>query len=283
MNQFFIYGLADPDTKIIRYVGQTNNLKKRLDSHMTEMRSAIRNGGRVNRKNAWLMSLNSRGVKPDMIPLMEADTREKINDEEIRIIAELLDCGFDLTNGDRGGNRTTEINEAHKAKMAASARKRVASDVTKLKMSTIAKKIARQNLELTQTRIENLRIANQTLIHPEGEECNHSKLTEQDVINIRKELKLGKSLQEIAKQYPQSSKVSIHKAGTGATWNHIAEEPFVPRKKVKLTPKDIIEIREMLSKGIYQQIIADKFNVNNSLISMIKTGKRYPLSVEEKE
>lgn len=283
MNQFFIYGLADPDTKIIRYVGQTNNLKKRLDSHMTEMRSAIRNGGRVNRKNAWLMSLNSRGVKPDMIPLTEADTREKINDEEIRIIAELLDCGFDLTNGDRGGNRTTEITEAHKKNLSKVAMGRKASDETKLKMSQTAKRIARENPELTQARIENLRISNQTLIHPKGDECTFAKLTEQDVIKIRKELKLGKSLQEVAKQYPENTKTAVHAAGAGKSWVHVAEEPFVPRKKVKLTPKDIIEIREMLSKGIYQQIIADKFNVNNSLISMIKTGKRYPLSVEEKE
>ena len=43
---------------------------------------------------------------------------------------------------------------------------------------------------------------------------------------------------------------------------------------VKLSEGDIQTIRERIAAGAKQQDLADQYGVSNSLISMIKTGKR---------
>lgn len=43
---------------------------------------------------------------------------------------------------------------------------------------------------------------------------------------------------------------------------------------LKLTPKDYDTIRELLAKGDRQEIIAKRFGVSSSYISMINTGRR---------
>lgn len=45
--------------------------------------------------------------------------------------------------------------------------------------------------------------------------------------------------------------------------------------KAKLTEKDVLEIRKLLSKGKYQKDIAAAFNVQQSAISAIKVGKHW--------
>lgn len=38
MNTKFIYTLSDPNTGLVRYVGKTNNIRKRLSSHLSNNR-----------------------------------------------------------------------------------------------------------------------------------------------------------------------------------------------------------------------------------------------------
>ena len=44
---------------------------------------------------------------------------------------------------------------------------------------------------------------------------------------------------------------------------------------VKLTEQDVHEIRQMLSRGISQMVIAEKYGVTQRTISMIKTGETW--------
>ena len=94
MTNFYIYGLADPETKMIRYVGQTNNLKRRFNAHIQEAKSYRSN----NRKINWINSILNRNLIPEMILLDECESREELNLKEKEIITTLLECGFDLTN-----------------------------------------------------------------------------------------------------------------------------------------------------------------------------------------
>jgi len=56
-----------------------------------------------------------------------------------------------------------------------------------------------------------------------GERNGHSKLTEKDVIDLRKQYSQGGvSLRSLAKEYGMSHE-SIRKAITGVTWTHIGE------------------------------------------------------------
>jgi hypothetical protein len=43
----------------------------------------------------------------------------------------------------------------------------------------------------------------------------------------------------------------------------------------KLTKEDVVEIRELLAKGVYQEVIAKKFGVSRSAICLINTGKHW--------
>jgi predicted GIY-YIG superfamily endonuclease len=52
----FIYGLLCPIKNTIDYVGQTNNLEKRLISHLSDKHKSM--------KNNWIKSLRKKGLKP---------------------------------------------------------------------------------------------------------------------------------------------------------------------------------------------------------------------------
>jgi len=43
----------------------------------------------------------------------------------------------------------------------------------------------------------------------------------------------------------------------------------------KLKPEDVVEIKKMIEQGCFQKDIAKKFNVAQSTISEIKTGKKW--------
>lgn len=64
----YIYGLIDPDTNNIRYVGQTVNLELRIKQHSkcSERRDAPNSP-----RNRWLMSLWKRGLVPHLVVLEE--------------------------------------------------------------------------------------------------------------------------------------------------------------------------------------------------------------------
>ena len=65
----YIYGLKDPITKEIRYVGKTVNPKSRYQKH-------VKNDDMCNRhKKAWINSLKRTGHKPEMVILEETDEK----------------------------------------------------------------------------------------------------------------------------------------------------------------------------------------------------------------
>jgi hypothetical protein len=67
-----------------------------------------------------------------------------------------------------------------------------------------------------------------------GEQHGRSKLTEKDVIKIRRAMNRGASHVDLAENYPQVDPVTIFRAGTGRTWIYLGEPPSparLPRKK----------------------------------------------------
>lgn len=64
----YIYGLKDPETDEIRYVGKTNNLKNRYHGHI-----CLCSTDTNRHKASWIKSLRKRNLKPEMIVLEEVD------------------------------------------------------------------------------------------------------------------------------------------------------------------------------------------------------------------
>ena len=65
--QILIYGLRDPVDGRIKYVGQTQNPKTRLDTHLTLART-----GKLDPKSRWIASLLQAGLKPVAVILAVA-------------------------------------------------------------------------------------------------------------------------------------------------------------------------------------------------------------------
>jgi group I intron endonuclease len=95
----YIYALIDPDSREIRYVGQTCNIKKRYSDH-TERWSFVR---RSTHRSHWLGSLQDRGARPIMLPLQTCSCDER-NDAERWWILHLRSQGYSLTNATDGGD-----------------------------------------------------------------------------------------------------------------------------------------------------------------------------------
>lgn len=93
----YIYGLADPNTLRIRYVGKSNNPKERLTGHLSE-----RSLHTKNEKNAWLRSLLEQGLRPVLIILQEI-THGCWAEAERAWICILRMQGCKLTNTSDGG------------------------------------------------------------------------------------------------------------------------------------------------------------------------------------
>lgn len=95
-----IYGLSDPRTGAVRYVGKTNNPSLRLGTHISSRSNA--------RKFDWIQSLLREGVRPVMVVLEVAAQDEGVA-AEARWVTKLRSEGADLTNRteDGGSGRPT--------------------------------------------------------------------------------------------------------------------------------------------------------------------------------
>jgi len=265
MTLLYVYGLLEPETKIIRYVGQTNKPQKRLNDHISEAKTNLK----FNRKNNWIRSLLKENKKPEIMILEEVETIDLCNKAEVFHIAQMLDCGFDLTNATSGGDGFYTRSKESIQRFADSRRGKKFSEETKQKMKLSAKS------RMTPEEIERLRsISNGNPPHFYGEQVSTSKLKEEDVVYIRRQLNSGSRGIDICNQFPNISKSAIYSAAMGKNWQHVDEPVFKPRKMVKLTEENVREIRSLLSENVSQSEIARRFNIHPSTVSDIKRNKR---------
>ncbi len=59
MNEIYIYALKDPENNEIKYIGKTNNIKRRYNNHLQEVNKGI-NTKKVN----WIRKLKENNTKP---------------------------------------------------------------------------------------------------------------------------------------------------------------------------------------------------------------------------
>ena len=95
---WYIYGLIDPNTSEVRYIGWTYDADKRLKSHI---HSAKRT---KSHKSHWIQSLLSANRKPELV-IFETGTADWIEAER-RWIADYRAKGARLTNATDGGEGT---------------------------------------------------------------------------------------------------------------------------------------------------------------------------------
>lgn len=116
-----IYGLIDPNTKELRYIGYTSKLRARYRHHysISELRFNTH-------KNNWLKKLLSLGQKAELIVLEEHQTAEELPQAEIELIEYYKYIGCNLTNGTIGGDGASfghSVSKETRRKMSESAKK----------------------------------------------------------------------------------------------------------------------------------------------------------------
>jgi uncharacterized protein (DUF433 family) len=128
-----VYGLYDPRTGDLRYIGQTvRSLKGRLASHLSK---ANLESSQYSAK--WISSLKKAGVTPTIYCLGEAYSRESLDELEIKLIAEARERGEKLTNLAPGGISSSgyKLGPEFGAKVSNKLRGRPKSPEHRLKLS----------------------------------------------------------------------------------------------------------------------------------------------------
>ena len=146
-----IYGLIDPRDNQCRYVGKTNNFKRRGREHVLPANLRAHT-----HKNKWLKSLIKNDVLPDMFVLEETCESDWEVAEEFWI-GYLRMIGSNLTNGSSGGEggeigadgrhkqaaalrgRSRQFSEEHRANIAIANRVKARDPSCREKMSVAAK------------------------------------------------------------------------------------------------------------------------------------------------
>lgn len=119
MTTVIIYGLVDPITNTVRYVGKTINLRRRIRDHCTRCNK------NVTHLNSWLLGLKNNGLKPEVFVVDEVDNDDWIFWEQ-HYISLFKSWGFKLLNMTIGGDNPP-INKRKGYKHSEESRKRMSA------------------------------------------------------------------------------------------------------------------------------------------------------------
>lgn len=127
----FIYGLKDPNTLEIRYIGQTSQGFKRPEVHVTK--SALKN---KTHRSSWIKSILPK--KP-IIVVLESCSKEDLNSLEIKWIKYAKDNNWNLTNHDSGGSGIRGFKHSDETKKKISNASKLMWKTNPIKMTDEAK------------------------------------------------------------------------------------------------------------------------------------------------
>lgn len=94
-----IYGLCDPRTGELRYIGKSSQLGERLARHIRKAKAGCQRHLR-----RWIAGILQGGHYPEVVILEVAESNAAANDAEIFWIASMRLAGFHLTNLTVGGD-----------------------------------------------------------------------------------------------------------------------------------------------------------------------------------
>lgn len=98
----YIYILSDPITNEIRYIGKTNNVKRRKAEHLSEY-NKTKNVEKRTHKNKWIESLRKNGIKP-VFEVWDTVDESDASFWECHYISLFKSWGIRLTNLTDGGD-----------------------------------------------------------------------------------------------------------------------------------------------------------------------------------
>ena len=192
MNNNVIYGLIDPITKELRYIGKTNNIAIRVSNHI----SMARRNNYKSHKNNWIRKLLTNNQMPEIIILESYDNYEDLNQAEIDLISYYKYIGCDLTNGTEGGDGG-KCTEDIKLKISESRKKFFQTEKGIKERNNIANRMSEP--ERIKQFINNTKDKNKTSLGKESpQKIQFTDIEISDMVNMTRQ---NISLKQIATKY----------------------------------------------------------------------------------
>jgi len=116
MIKFLIYGLVDPRTSLVRYIGQSSSGMRRPKHHRNASQLRTKPGHR----SSWIKALQRLELDYEIVVLEALESAELLNDAERWWISIGRAFGWDLTNATDGGDGTRglKFSDEHRAKIS---------------------------------------------------------------------------------------------------------------------------------------------------------------------
>lgn len=187
----YIYGLVDPETTAIRYIGKSIHPEERLRNHINEKYPC-------HRRN-WIDSLKRKGLEPELIYLvkLEGESANDWQSWEKMYIAMARRDGWPLVNETEGGDGVPVIGDAAIRRSTAwIGRKHKPESLIKIGNASRG----RRHTEENKKRMSEIMTGRKILWVDKVAEANR-KLTREDVETIKMRFKNGETTIELAKAY----------------------------------------------------------------------------------
>jgi hypothetical protein len=130
-NPIFIYGLYDPETGELRYIGKSERPEMRYQNHLNEVSNCHR--------SHWIQALKRKGLKPFMEILESIDGEWPWQESERHWIARMRRLRCRLTNNTDGGDGVANLTGPGRERYLRSVRNRTLSPEARRKISEFRK------------------------------------------------------------------------------------------------------------------------------------------------
>lgn len=211
----YIYGLHDPRTGELRYIGKSDRPLERLSNQIQERAATHR--------CHWIQSLRNLGLRPVQTIIDAVPPGADWQSVERAYIAGAKLAGCRLTNGTDGGDGVPGLSDEAKARMRAANVGRKASAETRARMSAARKGKFLHTPEWRVLMSEKMRDREFSPEHRDRIRRGVQKLTVDQVREIRALLADGISQYVIAEQYG-IHQGSVSNIARRVTYSHVDPE-----------------------------------------------------------
>lgn len=203
----YIYGLVEPDTGKLRYIGKSIRPYERLQNHINDQ-------SKCHRTN-WIRGLINRGLKPELVLLESIQGAWPWQESEKWWIREAKRRGWNLVNGTSGGdglcNPPTDVRE----KMRRTWIGRKHSELTKQKISKASK--GRHHSEEHKQKMRALMTGRKITWDDKLSDAIR-KFSNDQVLEIKKRLSAGEKVKNLAVEF-KTHRTTISKIKKGTYYD----------------------------------------------------------------
>lgn len=232
----YIYALLDPRTNEVRYIGWTRNPQARLHKHVSD------SAKRITHCHNWVTQLLAAGYRPLMQIIEETDFASYAERERFWI-AFYRDSGARLTNHSDGGDGMPGHHH---------------TEYTKRRMSEYAKSIGRRPLRTPEVM----------------ERIRQKMIGRKDSFEVRIRKSAGRKGMRFSEQHRAHLRQAKNEFWATSKGEDLSNR--YSREYGSLSDEQVIEVwRLARARTLSQAAIAKRFNIPQSTVSEIKSGKRY--------